>query len=116
MSNRLKKTQHACAFSHLVMHEHAHDVVIYFRGDSSFWLVGNQDILNSQERHQDEGGSHSFHVQAGFCLMSHLQLSDEHPHDVQQEKQIDLGDVNELAYFVQTPFVNWLLNVAFVTE
>lgn len=79
------------------MHEYVHDVVIYFRGDLSVWLVGKQNELNSQERHQDEGGSHGFHVQAGFCLMSHFQLGDEHPHDVEQEKQIDLGDVNKLA-------------------
>lgn len=84
------------------MHEYAHDVVVYFREDAPFRLVGNQHELNSQEGHQDEGGSHGFHVQAGFCLMSHLQLSDEHPHDVQQEKQIDLGDTDKLAYFVQT--------------
>lgn len=93
------------------MHEYAHDVVIYFRWDSSFWLVGNQDVLNSQERHQDEGGSHGFHVQAGFCLMSHLQLGDEHPHDVQQEKQIDLRNVDELANFVQMLFT-WICKLA----
>lgn len=95
------------------MHEYAHDVVIYFRGDSSSWLVGNQDKLNSQERHQDEGGSHGLHVQAGFCLVSHLQLGDEYPHDVQQEKQIDLGDVDGFAYFKQTWLTskNRLLNI-----
>lgn len=79
------------------MHEYVHDVVVYFRGDLAVWLVGKQDKLNSQERHQDEGSPHGFHVQAGFCLMSHFQLSDQHPHDVEKEKQIDLGDVNKLA-------------------
>lgn len=64
------------------MHQYVHDVVIYFRGDSSLWFVGKEDELNSQQRHQDEGGSHGFHVEAGFSLMGHLQLGDEHSHDV----------------------------------
>lgn len=68
--------------SHLVMHKYVHDVVVYFSGDPSLWLVGKQDILNSQKRHQDEGGSHGFHVKTGFRLMGHLQLGDEHSHNV----------------------------------
>lgn len=72
------------------MHEYVHDVVIYFRGDPSLWLVGKQDVLNSKKRHQDEGRSYGFHVKTGFRLMGHLQLGDEDSHDVKEEKQIDL--------------------------
>ena len=72
------------------MHQYVHDVVVYFRGDASLRLVGKQDVLDSQKGHQDEGGSHGFHVEAGLRLVGHLQLGDEHSHDVEEEEQIDL--------------------------
>ena len=81
--------------TNLEMHQYVHDVVVYFRGDPSLRLVGKQDVLNSQKRHQDEGGSHGFHVETRLCLMSHLQLGDEHSHDVQEKEQIDLRGTNK---------------------
>lgn len=76
--------------SHLVMHQDVHDVVVNFRGDPSLRLVGKQDILNSQQRHQDERRSHCFHVETGLGLMSHFQFGDENSNNVQEEKQVDL--------------------------
>lgn len=53
-------------------------------------LVGEQDKLNTQQRDEDEGGSHSPHVEAGLGLMRHPQFGDENPHDVQQEEKVHL--------------------------
>ena len=87
-----------CSSNHhtdLVMHQYVHDVVVYFGGDPSLRLVGKQNVLNSQKRHQDEGGSHGFHVETRLRLMGHLQLGDEHSHDVQEKEQIDLRGTNK---------------------
>lgn len=95
LSNHTKYTE--CNSNHrtdLEMHQYVHDVVVYFRGDPSLRLVGKQDVLNSQKRHQDEGGSHGFHVETRLRLMGHLQLGDEHSHDVQEKEQIDLRGTN----------------------
>lgn len=78
------------SFPHLVMHQYVHDVVVYFRGDTPPRFVGQQHVLNPQQRHQDEGGSHCLHVETGLGLMSHLQLGDQHSHNVEQKKQVDL--------------------------
>ncbi|TNN44643.1 hypothetical protein EYF80_045152 [Liparis tanakae] len=52
-----------------------------------------QDVLDPQERHQDERGPHGFHVEAGLRLVGDLQFGDEHSHNVQQKEQVDLrGD------------------------
>lgn len=72
------------------MHQYVHDVVVDFRGDPSFRLIGKQDKLDPQERNQDQGGSDRLHVEAGLGLVRHLQLGDEDPDDVQQEEQVDL--------------------------
>lgn len=76
--------------THLVMHQDVHDVVVDFRRDPSLRFVRQQDVLNSQERYQDEGGSHRLHVETGLSLMGHLQLGDEDSHNVQQKEQIHL--------------------------
>lgn len=79
--------------SHLVMHQDVHNVVVDLRGHPSLRLVGQQDVLDPQERHQDERGPHGFHVEAGLRLVGDLQFGDEHSHNVQQKEQVDLrGD------------------------
>lgn len=72
------------------MHQYVHDVFVYLEGHASLRLVGQQDVLDPQERHQDERGPHGFHVETGLRLVGHLQLGDEYSHNVQQEEQIDL--------------------------
>ena len=72
------------------MHEDVHDVVVDLGGDPSRGLVGQQDELDAQEGDEDQGGPHRLHVQAGLCLVGHLQLGDEHPHDVEQEEEVHL--------------------------
>lgn len=53
-------------------------------------LVGEQDILDTEERDEDEGGPYSSHVEAGLCLVRHSQLGNENPDNVQQEKKVHL--------------------------
>ena len=77
------------------MHKDVHDVVIDLGGDPSRGLVGQQDKLDAEERDEDQGGPHSLHVQTGLCLVAHLQLGDEHPHDVEQEEEVHL-EINTL--------------------
>ena len=84
--------------THLIMHEDVHDVVVDLRGASALGLVGQQHVLDPQEGHQDQGGPHSLHVQAGLCLVGHLQLGDQDAHDVQQEKQIYLRMEGEVTW------------------
>lgn len=74
----------------LVVHEDVHDVQEDLGGPVLLRLVGQQDKLDAQKRDEDEGGSHSPHVQAGLGLVRHPQLSDEDPNDVQQEEEVHL--------------------------
>jgi len=76
------------ACSHLVVHEDIHDILKDLR--VVLGLVGQQDELDAQQGDEDQGGPHGFHVETGLCLVSHLQLGDEHPHDVEQEEEVDL--------------------------
>lgn len=102
--------------SYLVVHEDVHNIVVDLQGEASLGFVGKQDKLDAQERDQDQGGSHSLHVEARFSLMCHLkynttllvhllqqieeiifcllvdylQFGDEDTHNVQQEEQINL--------------------------
>lgn len=91
--------------THLVVHQYMHDVVVDFRGDPPTWLVGKQDILYPQKRDQDEGGPHCLHVETGLCLVGYLQLGDENPHNVKQEKDVDLVRVNTVISFKFPLFV-----------
>lgn len=70
------------------MHQDVHDVVIDLRVASRF--IWEQDKLDTEKRDENEGGSHSPHVEAGFGLVCHSQLGDENPNDVQQEEKVHL--------------------------
>lgn len=70
----------------LVVHEDFHDVHVDLKDPVILGLVGEQDKLDAKQRDEDEGGSHSPHVEAGLGLVRHPQLRDENPNDVQQEE------------------------------
>lgn len=79
-----------CFTAHLVVHEYFHDVKIDLQDLLLLGFVGDQHELNAQQGDEDEGGSHSPHVEAGLGLVGHSQFGDENPNDVQQEEQVDL--------------------------
>lgn len=51
--------------------------------DASLWRPRDEDILYSQQRDEDERGSHCFHVRCGLSAVRLLQLGDQNPNDVQ---------------------------------
>lgn len=79
-----------CCCTHLVVHEDFHDVQIDLKNPWVLGFVGEQHKLNTQQRDEDEGGSHSPHVEARLGLVGHSQLGDENPNDVQQEEKVHL--------------------------
>lgn len=54
------------------------------------WSPGEQDELGSQQRDEDECGSHGLHVGGGLSTVGVFQLGDQHPHDVQEKEEVDL--------------------------
>lgn len=70
------------------MHQDVHDVVIDLRVAIRF--IWEQDKLDTKKRDENEGGSHSPHVETGLGLVCHSQLGDENPNDVQQEEKVHL--------------------------
>lgn len=44
--------------------------------DESLWPPGEKDELDSQQRNQDEGGSHRLHVGCGLSAVGLFQLGD----------------------------------------
>lgn len=51
---------------------------------------GKQDELGSQQRDEDERGSHCLHVGVGLGTVGLFQLGDEDPHDVEEEEEVHL--------------------------
>lgn len=86
----LTNQQSVCSMvcAHLAVQEDIHDILKDLR--VALGLVGQQDELDAQEGDEDQGGPHGLHVETGLRLVSHLQLGDEHPHDVEQEEEVDL--------------------------
>lgn len=82
--------QSSHVFTDLVMHEDVHDVQIDLREPVILRFVGEQDVLDAEQRDKDEGRPHRPHVQAGLCVVCHSQLGDEDPNDVQQEEKVHL--------------------------
>lgn len=64
------------------MHEDVHDVQIDLQHPVFMGLVGEQDKLDTEQGDEDEGGSHSSHIEAGLRLVRHSQLGDENSDDV----------------------------------
>lgn len=58
--------------------------------DASLWAPEQNDVLDTQQRDEDEGGSHRFHVGRGFGAVGLLQLRDEDADDVQEEEEVHL--------------------------
>lgn len=54
------------------------------------WSPGNQDELGSQQRGEDDRGSHCLHVGVGLGEVGLFQLGDEDPYDVEQEEDVHL--------------------------
>lgn len=54
------------------------------------WSPGQQDELGSQQRDEDERGSHCLHVGVGFSTVGLFQLGDEDPHDVEEKEEVHL--------------------------
>lgn len=65
-----------------MVHKDVHDVQIDLCDPVIVGLVGQQDVLDTKQRDEDEGGSHSSHVQTGLRLVRHSELGDENPNDV----------------------------------
>lgn len=63
-----------------------HEEFIDGAADASFRHTGDEDVLDSQQRDEDEGGSDSFHVGSGLSAVGFLQLCNQNPHDVQEEE------------------------------
>lgn len=75
---------------YLVVHEDVHDVLVHLASDAVLGPPGEDDELNSKQRHQDEGGSHRLHVHVGFGTVCVPQLGHQHPDDVQEEEEVHL--------------------------
>lgn len=61
--------------------------------DASVWPPGEYDVLDSQQRDEDEGGSHRLHVGRALGAVGFFQLGDQDPDDVQEEEKVHLGEV-----------------------
>lgn len=72
------------------MYKNVHYIVVNLFGNMALWTPRKQYKFNAKEWHQNEGGSDSFHVEIGFRLVGDLQLGDQNPNNVQQEKEIHL--------------------------
>lgn len=63
--------------------------------DASVWSPGENDELDSQQRDEDEGGSHCLHVGRALGAVGFFQLGDQDPDDVQEEEKVHLGEGSE---------------------
>lgn len=64
--------------------------VIDGTADVSLWHMGEEDVLGSQQRDEDEGGPHCLHVGCGLSTVGDLQLGDQDPDDVHEKKEVHL--------------------------
>lgn len=64
------------------MHQDVHDVVVHLLRHPALGPPGEQHELDAQQRHQDQRGPHRLHVQVGFRLVGHFELSDEDADDI----------------------------------
>lgn len=72
------------------MCEDVHGELVDGPGFMSLWSPRNQDELGSQQRYQDESGSHHLHIGIRLCTVGHLKLGDQHTHYIEQEEQVHL--------------------------
>lgn len=67
-----------------------HDIVVDFGRNTFPGFVWEENVLDSQQWNQNEGGADRFHIQTRLCLVRHFQFGDENSNDVQQKEQIYL--------------------------
>lgn len=72
------------------MHEDVHDVLVDFASQPVLGPPGEDDKLDSQQRHQDERGPHGLHVHVGLGSVRVAQFGHQHADDVQQEEEVHL--------------------------
>lgn len=66
-------------------HKAVNDLVIKF-----VWCPGHEDVLDSQQRDQDERGSHRLHVGGRLSAVRLPQLGNEDSDDVQEKEKVYL--------------------------
>lgn len=64
--------------------------VIDGTADASLRPLGKKDELDSQQRDQDEGGSHRLHVGCALGAVGVFQLGDQDPDDIQEKEEVHL--------------------------
>ena len=69
--------------TYLVVHEYVHDVLVDLPGQPVLRPPGEDDELDSEQGHQDEGGSHRLHVHVGLCTVCVSQLGHQHSYNIQ---------------------------------
>lgn len=72
------------------MGEDIYKEIIDGPADASLWPPGEKDELDSQQRDEDEGGSHCLHVGCGLSAVGLFQLGDQDPDDVQEKEKVHL--------------------------
>lgn len=77
------------------MHEYVHDVFIDLSGQTVLWPPRKNYELYPEQGHQDQGGSHCFHVHVGLCPVSVSQLCHQHSYNIQQEEEVNLREVKK---------------------
>lgn len=73
------------------MAEDIYKEVIDGPANASFRHHGEKYVLDSQQRYEDEGGSHCFHVGGGLSAMGVLELGNQNPDDVQEKEKVHLS-------------------------
>ena len=63
--------------------------------DVSLWPTGEKDVLDPQQRDEDERGSHCLHVGCGLSAVGLPQLGDQHSDDVQEKEEVNLDRVGD---------------------
>lgn len=66
-------------------HNEGNDLVVIFD-----WYPGHEDVLDSQQRDQDERGSHRLHIGVRLNAVRLPQLGNEDSDDVQEKENVYL--------------------------
>lgn len=72
------------------MDKDVHTEFIDASADVSLGPPGEKDVLDSQQRDEDEGGSDCFHVGYGLGAVGLLQFGDQHSDDVEEKEKVHL--------------------------
>lgn len=72
------------------MAEDIYKEIIDCPANASLWPPWEKDVLDSQQRDEDEGGSHCLHVGCGLSTVGLFQLGDQDSDDVQEKEKVHL--------------------------